>query len=73
MSIEEFTTSLPEEYQNTFTELITLLKSNKHREGLFGSSENNRAERSEIIYKLNYLCLASSKISFNELSKDWRL
>ncbi len=54
------------------SELATLeerLANNQRAERLFGSSENTRNERSQIIYALNELALSHCGVSFNDLCR----
>ncbi len=43
---------------------------NERSERMFGSSENTRNERSQIIYALNELALERCDVSFNDLCRD---
>jgi hypothetical protein len=51
-----------------FSTLEERLLDNERSERLFGSSENTRSERSQIVYALNQLALTRLGVSFNDLA-----
>ena len=70
LGFESLKCYLAEADSEVLSELATLeerLNKNERAERLFGSSENTRSERSQIIFALNELALEYCGISFNDL------
>ncbi len=68
--LKEYLAKSAPDILNDFSTLEDRFHKNLRAERIFGSSENTRAEHSQIIYALNQLGLEHCAISFNDLCQD---